>query len=59
MLTNCNFAKVFKLNEEIANKKKIFPYPKQPDKRLADVQKLISLRGVTRKRFRTREFSWN
>ena len=43
MSGNCNFANVPKLNEEIANNKKILPYHKQADKRPAEIQKSISL----------------
>ena len=43
MSSNCNFAKVPKLNEEIDNNKKILPYHKQADKRLAEIQKSVSL----------------
>ena len=43
MRSNCNFAKVPKLNEKIANSKKILPYHKWADKRLAEIQKSVSL----------------
>ena len=43
MPSNCNFEKVLKLNREIPNNKKILPYHKRADKRLADIQKSISL----------------
>ena len=43
MRSNCNFAKVPKLNEKIANNKKILPYHKWADKRLAEIQKSVSL----------------
>ena len=43
MPSNCNFAKFAKLCEEIANSKKLLPYHNRADKRLADIQKSISL----------------
>ena len=43
MPSNCNFAKVPKLNEEIANNKKILPYHKRADERPAEIQKSVSL----------------
>ena len=47
MPSNCNFTKVPKLHEEIANNKKILPYHKQADKRLAEIQKSVSLATST------------
>ena len=41
--SNCNFPKVRKLNEEIANNKKILPNRKRADKRPAEIQKSVSL----------------
>ena len=43
MPSNCNFTKVPKLNEEIANNKKILPYHKRAHKRLEEIQKSVSL----------------
>ena len=43
MPSNCNFAKFPKLNKEIVNNKKILPCHKRAGKRLADIQKSISL----------------
>ena len=42
MPSNCNFAKLPKLNEEIANNKKILPCHNRTDKRLAEIQKSVS-----------------
>ena len=42
MSSNCNFAKVPKLYEEIANNKKLLSYHNKADKKLRDIQKSIS-----------------
>ena len=47
MPSNCNFTKVPKLHEEIDNNKKILSYHKQADKRLAEIQKSVSLATST------------
>ena len=40
---NCEFARVPKLNEAVAQNRKILPYHKRVDRRLSDIQKSISL----------------
>ena len=40
---NCEFVKVPKLNEAVAQNRKIIPYHKRVDRRLSDIQKSISL----------------
>ena len=40
---NCEFVRVPKLNEAVAQNRKILPYHKRVDRRLSDIQKSISL----------------
>ena len=40
---NCGFVRVPKLNEAVAQNRKILPYHKRVDRRLSDIQKSISL----------------
>ena len=40
---NCEFVRVRKLNQPVAQNRKILPYHKRLDRRLSDIQKSISL----------------
>ena len=47
--SNCDFANVSKLNEEIDHDKKILPYHKKADKGLVEIQKPISLSNSSKR----------